>query len=88
MLPDQDDAHTQRLRVVRDQVEGLRLLVEARPDQLYLPDRLTAMEEELADLELQELLPTRSADTDTDTGNSCRWAVTCRREGHHDSAPT
>ena len=52
MLPDQDDAHTQRLRAVHDQVEGLRLLVEARPDQLYLPDRLTAMDEELADLEL------------------------------------
>ena len=51
MLPDQDDAHTQRLRGVRDQVEGLRRRVEAQPDEQYLRDRLEVMEQELADLE-------------------------------------
>ena len=51
MLPSQDDAHTQRLRGVRDQVEGLRRRVEAQPDEQYLRDRLEVMEQELADLE-------------------------------------
>ena len=51
MLPSQDDAHTQRLQGVRDQIEGLRRQVEAKPDEQYLRDRLTVMERELADLE-------------------------------------
>ncbi len=51
MLPSQDDAHTQRLQAVRDQIEGLRRQVEAKPDEQYLRDRLTVMERELADLE-------------------------------------
>ena len=51
MLPDQDNAHTQRLQAVKDQVEGLRIMIEARPDEPYLRERLSVMEQELADLE-------------------------------------